>query len=437
MATWTPARWAAVGLIAYVVLIAVSPLQYDTSVITLDAALYAVTVLGAFFGGCWIVSLTARSDVPPRPLPVAIPADRLINITLALGTIGIVARIYDRFILRNFVLVADNFNETRESIAEGVSVFGYIGGLLFSFGLISVLLIWLSSSQRRRPFTFAFAAFLALYPALEALLSGSRSILVHVAFLIFFFARSTNAIPWLVRSPLALVGAALALSGFLELIYELRSLQGNMDDAVIADVFRDTQIAQYAAPPQWLTAALINNEGNVIGSVLKVWTHMIQYLTHSWIVYFINFENFQGVFGWGRLHLPLPVRALSAVLQEDFNYDPTLYGYELGVSPTAISGIYYDFGMLGPLMAGAFGAFATWIHRLAIRHPERWLPISAYLCLGCLAMMVDNQLVGGLGGFAVWTFVAYGALNALLSILSYGGAETEVVGSTARAAVST
>jgi hypothetical protein len=281
---------------------------------------------------------------------------------------------------------------------------------------------------------FLFAGAMTLYPAIESLLQGSRSTLLHVAFLTFFLARSSNALRWLVRSPWALIATGIALATFSELIYELRSLQGD-DELEIADIFKLTAIGQYARPPQWITEAIItNNATGLVGGTLKVWTHAFQYLTHSWIVYFVNFEGFDNELGLGRLHFYLPTRLLSAALGEDLTYDPTLHGMVSGVSSTAFSTVLYDFGAFGPLMAGAFGALATWVHKKALRYPERWLPLNAYIVFACLTMTVDNQLVGSLGQYAVWTFIGYVPLHAMMTLLSHRPAQTIASGDVPRIA---
>jgi hypothetical protein len=417
VARWTPARFAAAGLVAYAILVCISPLEYDYSVITVGATLYALAVFAGFFGGCHVAQVLGRSGRPAGPERLAADPDLFINLTAGVGAVGVVARIYDRVVLRNFS-IGETLLQTRESLTENVSIFGYLGGAFFSFGAVSLLLIWLSSSQQRRPAIFVFAILLTLYPAAESLLQGSRSSLLHVAFITFIFARSSKAMPWLVRSPWALAATGMALAAVIELVYELRSLQG-IDEMEIADLFKLTAIGEYAHPPQWIMDELIATGGRgLTGGTLKVWTHFTQYLTHSWIVYFINFQHFEDVFGWGRLHLYMPMRIVSALLGEDVTYDPALYGMEPGVSPTAISLVQYDFGAAGPLMAMLFGMAATVVHRRAIAYPERWLPLNAYLCFASLTLMIDNELLGGSGGFAVWTFGLYVPLHYGVTLLS-------------------
>jgi hypothetical protein len=434
LSRWSPAKLAAIGIIAYVLMIITAPLEYDYSLITAGGTIYAVAVLIGFFGGCHFGRAMFWGSTLPSVQPVRFSPDLFINVAAIIGAIGVGARVYDRFVLRGFAMT-DTFLERREIIAEQVTAFGYLGGIGFSFGLIALVLIWLSSSQRRRPLMFVFAASLACYPAGEALLQGSRSTLLHVVFLIFFFALSTKALTWIVRSPLALLVGGVVLAGVFELIYEIRTLEAN-DAMDIADVFKFTTIGQYAQPQPWVTDAIIASGGTgVVGGVLKTWTHLVQYLTHSWLVYFQNFEQFQDVPGWGRLHLYLPMRTLSAIVGENVSYDPVLYGMEPGVFSTVISYIQYDFGPAGPLVALLFGVSVTFVHNRAIRSPERWLPLYSYLALACATMLVDNQLVGSLGAFATWSVLAWVPLHSFLSMLSRGAGSNSHVNSQTTLAV--
>lgn len=415
--TWSPARFAALGLVAYAVLLFVSPLNYNYANISLEPTIYAAAVLLGFFGGCQSGKVANDLGPPVAVQPLSMSPDLMINTTLALGSVGVAARAYDRVVMRGFI-VAETLIESRETIAESLSLFSYLGGVFFSFGIVAVMQIWLSSSHRRRPVAFAFALFLAAYPMLEALLGGGRSVTIHTLFLLFMFARTSNFMPWLVRSPVKLLVAGIAVVAAAQLFYELRTLQGASDEIDIADVFRSTAISRYAQPWDLVVEHLFATNGQgLISLVLKTWTHLTQYLTHSWLVYYENYVHSEGVYGWGRIHFFMVFRFLSGLVGEDLNYDPSLYGAQSGVSSTAFSTIYYDFGAFGPLAAVAFGYVATIIQRKTIMFPERWLPLYAYLCFSCLMMMLDNQLIGSLGAFAIWSFSLYIPLHYLITLL--------------------
>lgn len=423
---WSPIRFTLVGIAGYIALFALSPLEYSYEYLSLEAAGYFVLVVGLFLGGAFIGQVMNRRAGPLVPQPIYTSADAMINVTALLGLAGVLARIYDRFILRGFQ-ISSNILDARESIAEGVTVFAYVGGLFFCFGMVSLALLWLSDSQRRRPGMFAFVVALALYPTLEALLQGGRSTLLHTVFLIFIFGRSTDSMRWLFRSPLAMALGGIAVLALIVLIYEIRSLQG-VDDLDLADVFRLTEIGRFARPPNWIMDVLIESGGEgALSELLKAWTHLSQYFTHSWLAFCASFDNAQGVFGWGRIHFIIPTRLLSGLLGEDWGYDPGLYGMETGLSSTTVALIYYDFGFAGPAIAVLFGYLVSWVHRRAILHPERWLPIHAYLSLNCLTVMIDNQLVGGLGTFAVWAFIAYVPLHWLVTSLMRSSNSPETV----------
>lgn len=415
--TWSPARFAALGLAIYVVLLVVSPLNYNISELSVEATGYAVLVLFGFFGGCQAGKFVNSRGRPATVQPVSMSPDIIINITLALGFVGVAARAYDRVVVRGFT-VAETMLESRETVAESLSFFSYLGGMFFSFGIVAVMLIWLSSSHHRRPVAYAFAILLAVYPMLEALLQGGRSATIHTLFLLFIFARASVVMSWLVRSPVVLSIAGLVVIAAAQLVYEIRTLQVAGDEIDIVDVFRQAAISQYAQPWPWVVDQLVaTSGGGAISEVLKVWVHVTQYLTHSWLVYFDNYQHFEGVFGWGRMHFFMAFRLLSGLTGEDLTYDATLYGHESGVSGTAFSTIYYDFGAFGPMAAAAFGYVATIIQRKTIVFPERWLPLYVYLCFSCLMMMLDNQLIGSLGAFAIWTFIFYVPLHYLVTFL--------------------
>lgn len=419
--TWSPARFAALGLAVYAVLLFVSPLKYNYANLSLEPTVYAAAVLLAFFGGCRVAKMFDSYKPPASVQPVAMSPDLMINLTLFLGFFGVAARAYDRVVVRGFT-VADTMLESRETIAESLSVFSYLGGACFSFGIIAMMLIWLSSSFRRRPFAYALAVLLSLYPMLESLVQGGRSTTIHTLFLLFMFARASNAMPWLVRSPAALLAAGIAVIAAAQLFYEIRTLQGADDQIDLADIFRSTAISQYAQPYDWVVEHLFATNGQgLISAVLKTWTHFTQYLTHSWLVYYDNYLNFEGVYGWGRMHFFMVFRLLSGLTGEDLNYDATLYGSLSGISTTAFSSIYYDFGPAGPLTAFAFGYAGTSVQRKSIMFPERWLPLYVYLCFACLMMLLDNQLMGSLGAFAIWTFSLYVPLHYLVTTLARHG----------------
>jgi hypothetical protein len=415
---WSPARFMALGMIIYATVLVAAPLQYDYSVVSLEGALYAAGTYLAFFAGCRIArfgnpaGLAQSTDISARTW------DKLITITLLIGTVGVVARLYDRVVLRGFT-VGETYLETRESLSETVSIFGYIGGFGFSFGIVALCLLWLSKSARRRPVATVLAIMLALYPAAEALAQGSRSTLLHTGFLLVFFARSTNTLSFVFRSKWIMLGLLVAFAVFAQIIYEVRSLENAEAGVDIAEVYRQAGLARFSAPQSWVTDILIESEGHgLLASLLKVVTHTAQYMTHSWFVYFVNYDGFEGVYGWGGVHFNVPVRVLSAITGIDLIYDPARYGMQAGFSSTVMSLIYYDFGAMGPVVAALFGYLVTIVHRKAIEMPARWLPLHSYLCFACLTAQIDNQLTGGLGVFASWSFLLYAALHYFLSLLS-------------------
>jgi hypothetical protein len=425
---WSPARFAALGLAIYGVLLLTSPLEYDFSKLSWQAIAYAAACQLAFFGGCYIVNGLDRRATPIAVQPVSLPADRMINITLVLGLVGVLSRFYDRVIARGFTITEDLL-ENRETISEGLTSFAYIGGLFFSFGLIAITLMWLTGAHRRRPYSFALASVLALYPMFETLVQGSRSTMIHTLVLLFLCARSANAMRWLVRSKLALLLCGVVVLLVAEAVYQMRTFASGFDTQDMVDIFMLTAISDYARPSQWVVDVLVSTNGvGLLGGAVKAWTHVSQYLTHSWLAYCDNYNAFEGILGYGRYHLFLLMRFLSVLAGEDVYFDPTSYGMISGISTTGFTSLLYDFGMGGPLVAAIYGFVATTVQRWAIQVPERWLPLYMYLCFACLMHMVDNIFLGGLGAFAIWTFTGYAGFHYLVTVLADSGSRITPTG---------
>jgi hypothetical protein len=416
---WSPARCMFFGIVFYFVAVITSPLIYDYSYISSSGAVYAIAVFGAFFGGCYIAKTTNSPIEDLQPLPFRISLDRYINISIIIASIGILSRVYDRFILRGFA-IQETFAETRETLGANVSMFGYIGGLAFSFGLIVLTLVWLGKTQDRRRIATIIAMLLAAYPMAEGLLGASRSPMLHTAILVFILARTTRALNWFVKSRIALLAATVAMLIFFQYLFELRTLETGGFEESISEVYRLTGMAEYAWPPAWITNAIVATEGHgLYADILKVWVHMEQHITHSWIVYFANIQNFDGEYGWGYMHLSLPIRVISFISGQEIFYDPALHGISEGMYGTSLSPIFYDFGGFGPPLACAFGYCQSMIHRGAIRLPERWLPLHLLMCLANFMALMENPLTSGLGAFAVWGILLYIGMHFIVTLLSH------------------
>jgi len=416
------------GMIFYALIVVTSPLEFNYSYITWPAALYALAIMGAFFGGCYVSTNTSPPISTLHPLPFQGSTGRYIYLSIGIALLGITARVYDRFILRGFS-VQETFAETRESLEGQVSVFGYIGGLAFSFGLIALALVWLTKTERRRPVAMVIAALLAAYPMAEGLLGASRSPMLHTAILVFILARSTKSLTWLVHSKVALLIVGLAMLAFFQLLFEVRTLEGGAYEESIAEVFRLTGMAEFAQAPIWITSAITATDGRgIYASILKNWVHIEQHITHSWVVYFANFQHFDELeYGDGYIHFSLPLRVVAYITGQQIFYSPFLHGMEEGMYSTALSNIYYDFGGLGIPLAFVFGYCQTALHRQAIRLPERWLPLHILMCLANFMTFMDNPLTGGLGAFAVWGTLLYVALHFVVSLLSRESAVEEPI----------
>jgi hypothetical protein len=424
---WSPLRWTWFGFVFFGFFYVTSPLVYEWDYFSWNAIAYMVACLIAFVGGCyatrWILGTGNLHPEDPNtrgafPRSIGTSPDSMINVTAMLATVGVMARVYDRFVLRGFAIGSDTFEDARNSLASTISIFGYIGGATFCFGIVCLMLIWISASQRRRPKTYVLAILLAAYPSIEAVLQGSRSTVFYTVLLLMIFAYATATLQWLFRSKLLMALGAAVLFVAAQAIYEIRTLQMTDQNFDIADVYELAGIAQFVHPPDWITDILIATDGKgLLGGFIKVWTHFSQYLTHALLVYCANFEQFDGTLGYGQFHFFIPLRVLGAIIGEPYSYDPSWHGMESGLTATAFSGIQYDFGGLGPAVAGLFGAAVALIHHKVLEYPERWLPLYAYLSLAVFAIPIHTELLSAYGAFATWSFLLYIPLHYVIGML--------------------
>src|SRR5689334_17612029 len=92
---WSPARCMGAGIVFYVAVVVTSPLVFNYSYISVAASLYALAVMFAFFGGCYVSTNTSRPIDTIEPLPFRVPPARYIYIASTIAFLGILARVYD------------------------------------------------------------------------------------------------------------------------------------------------------------------------------------------------------------------------------------------------------------------------------------------------------------------------------------------------------
>lgn len=407
---WSPARATLVGLLIFLLFVAIAPLKFDMNFFSAEGLGFIALSLVGFWLGCaaaprW--SSTAAWYFAGKPTRGQI--GQLIWGTLVLGAVGTLLRLYDRFILRGFEF-SESVIWARESIQPDVSIFGYVGGVLFPLSMACLVLHWLD--DKRRPVTWLAAAALAAYPLVEALAVGSRSTFLNILFLIAFCTAASGRLR---MSHVLVVSAALSVPLLLasQAIYETRSIQLGYQSLI--EIYTLNSITLYAPPQDWI-ASWIGIEGSLfVDALVRPWLHLSQYATSTWLIFMDNFASFSGNIGWGQLHFSVPLRALSAVFDIGDSYDPGREGMKDGLFSTTFSTIYYDFGWFGPAVTFAFGYAATRLQAMAIRDPHSWLLLYAVVVFACALALVENQLLSGYFAFAVWSFLLYGAIASLWS----------------------
>lgn len=293
---------------------------------------------------------------------------------IALGTIGVVLAIVDRYVIRG-VDISANLFEARTTIEDNKGgPFAVLAAFLASFAAFGVILVMLAraNGQPAKRFTKVLASInLIAYIGLSILL-GSRSLLL-VAGLLHFF-------PWLfIRKwqgkPLNLRVIAIWLSIVFAFIVALIVIMLYRIDLMELSVIDTLQYSAYAftiGPPDDLVSVL---HGSLLLETFGAAVYsLILYIYHGLFEFCLLFNDYQGGHTLGQQLFWLPIKTLSIIFS--FAPPPDLVefaGYRSGIFTTFAEPFFIDFGLFAPVAAFLFLALLCIPYRQVISGDMRWL----------------------------------------------------------------
>src|SRR5271156_4529001 len=240
----SPERVALAGLLFYLLLTAVAPLA-PTVDINLSALAYVGAGYLAFVAG--VAVCRSLSAAPRLAARIHIPPLSLNGFLFVLGValVGVGLRVVDRFVVRE-VPFGDDFTAVRQQLEQSeTSLLSAASAGLYPAAFVTVIAFYMLPAQRRHLGLGLAAYIVFLYPALEAGMQGSRSlIMISFAFVVL----SRQLLPGafgILRRPAVFFIAALLLGYGLFLIFEMRL------EASGTDFITSSQLSGYAftVPP--------------------------------------------------------------------------------------------------------------------------------------------------------------------------------------------
>lgn len=399
-----PERVLLLGIAIYLAIYLLAPV---TPLVTVQSSAMAFIFLccAAFAAGSWIAGLVGmrvyrnvRSEEWLR-----MQASKLFLGTFALGLLGNVLKFYDTYFLRASGSI--NAFELREALSDvGAGPLSVLGGVLYPFGFIPLLLYLGSRDIGRSPLRLVLATSLFILPALEALIIFSRSALIIACAMIYFgvvlTTYSGRAFPKALRFPALIIAATLAtLSAF---IFQLR-LEGmglDINNSMYSSAYGYT-----VRPSDWAQAAMQGGD-SVLSQILTSAIPLFQYYVHSlfeWQLLWARGSNQDHSFGL--LLFNTYFKALSIFGLAD-QVDMFRLFPRVGVFTTFFGPLWVDFGWFAPMVMILFGYMARRLGLAAQASDIGALPFYTFICVVLFLAPVANFLLAK-GMYAINAFIIF------------------------------
>ncbi len=405
---YRPERVLLLGIAAYLVIFLIAPV---TPLVTVQISAIAFIFLccAAFAAGSWMAGLVGtrvyrnvRSDEW-----LGKQASRLFLGTFALGLLGNVLKFYDTYFLRASGSI-DAF-ELREALSDvGAGPLSALGGALYPFGFIPLLLYLGSEHILRSPLRMVLATGLFILPALDALMLFSRSALIVACAMIYFgvvlTTYSGRAFPKALRFPAFIIAATLATLSAI--IFQLR-LEGMGLD--IINSMYNSAYGYTVRPSNWAQTTMQVGD-SVQSQILTSVIPLFQYYVHSlfeWQLLWARGSTQDHSFGL--LLFDTYAKGLSIFGLAD-QVDIFRLFPRVGVFTTFFGPLWVDFGWFAPMVMILFGYMARRLGLAAQAADIGALPFYTFICVVLFLAPVANFLLAK-GMYAINAFIIFWILS--------------------------
>lgn len=405
-----PEQLALAGLLVYLALWIVAPLEAE-SPLSITALLYITLCFGAFFSGC--IAGNRNQILIQPPVNQLQPARKAAGMHwfwfwLSLGVVGIMFRLFDKFVLRNAILFGSAI-ENREALADTTAgVLSTIGGVLYPFCYLPLFMLWI----QERKFTKSaahlkwIAILVAMLPTIEALLLLSRSQMLLAFGMLYFSISCTlydgRALPKKLIFPILLsLGILVGVSGLTFLI--------RLDDMErqLLDSLQTSAYAELLGPSD-LAMRILTGENSVFSIAFANAIPFFQYYLHGLYEFSLLWERPDvQIFSYGAEHLFPYVKFASIIGIFDKSLITQDLYFREGVFTTFFGSLWVDFGWFGLFVIFGLGFISKRIAVAAKSISSSFLPIYSFICVVIFFMPVVNLIVSAQGMYVANAFIIF------------------------------
>jgi len=387
----TPTRALVAGLLVWLGLFVIAPVEPRWGDSWSGVALCALGLAGLFFG--FALPHLLGLD-PPRTRISERSATNLILIFTVLGMIGFAVKLVDFTLFRSVDFSTQDAIQAREQLtrAEGSNAVSLVAAALLPFASAALALAYYAKNTgivKRIGLTTWIGA---LAPALLPLLMASRSSLLMLACLLFVVSLNlTPRMQW--RNVLTMsLGAVLISSLFAFLIAQRVELSGSsMAYAARYSVYT------YAVPLQPWALEYINSGGS-LAPLLAGYCSLLQYFLSGFFEfqYLVDLKdsNFAGGF-YTFSFLPKLIAVVFGQSGEsklvDMNAD--FVNPRTGVFQSFFGSLYIDFGYYFMVACLLFGFVSEWLRLHVMRGNILAFPAYVLMLTQLLVAMSIDSLI--------------------------------------------
>ena len=357
----TPGRALSASILIWIVAFTFAPIEPRWSDIIEGYALFVLCIISLFLGMAMPFAMQIKIN---RVFFSEKICKNAIVICSLLGTLGLIFRLYDLFVLRGLSAELDFISARSLAARTEASFISVLAAATLPFGIAALLVTFYSKAVgfiSRINYLYLISA---LLPVPIPFIFGSRSGLL--IFLLMILVAAVNLMKQIRLRDIASVIFAGALVLFLFSIVFLNRLEASGISFLYAARFSAyTQVL----PLTPAASSVIENAGELSAS-LAGFASLLQYLLHGAFEFLYLVELKQENFAFGAnsfFFVPKIIDVLFGTGNVNANQlNIIALNPRIGVFQTLMGGLYLDFGYFSPIVCLALG-FYTSIIRLHIQ----------------------------------------------------------------------
>ena len=394
-----PVKVLLLSFVVWSVLFLLAPLEIQ---IDIDYAAYFLIVLSVF---SFIIGYYFQQDKskPKKRVVNEKQAWKMFKLILLLALVGMLFKLFDRFIIRG-VSVGSNYFENRESMeAGGGNFFGVISAFLVPFSYIPLFMYW-SFKFKVKKWMLVTIFSLFFFQVFDALLLGSRSVIFILAVMMLLYMFYFKKLKLTFRKTILLIAGVIGFSLIMNYLFIERTKVFAGDKAY--EIALNSSNFNYTLTSTDDFKRGFDEKSELMKTLSFTFVSTSQYFTHGMFEYAYLFNNFDGDFALGSYDFIVYKRFLDKITgsKTDIQMIQELAPRQ-GVYTTLYGPLYLDFGWFTLLFMFLFGKYTNSVYKKAKAGSEWAVLTYFYLFIVIMFSPVFNFIVGA-GGIFIFTSFA-------------------------------